>query len=53
MKTKGANLAVDRGATLAIASSIDVTSDVLAQLNAQLPSVSVNAPAAPAQPSGR
>jgi outer membrane protein len=53
MQKRGANVAVDQGATLAAASSLDVTADVLAQLNAQLPSVSVNAPAAPAAPTGR
>ena len=53
MRTRGANIAVDQGATLAASSSLDVTADVLAQLNAQLPSVSVNAPAAPAAATGR
>ena len=58
MQRRGANLAVDRGATLAIAPSIDVTNDVLAALNQQLTTVNVNAPAAPAatpqqQPPGR
>jgi Skp family chaperone for outer membrane proteins len=53
MQKRGANLAVDRGATLAASSSIDVTADVLAQLNSQLPSVSVNAPAEAAKPAGR
>jgi Skp family chaperone for outer membrane proteins len=53
MQKRGANIAVDQGATLATASSLDVTADVLAQLNAQLPSVSANAPAAPAKPAGR
>ena len=41
MGARGANLAVDRGATLASAQSLDITNDVLAQLNQQLPSVSV------------
>jgi len=41
MTARGANLAVDRGATLAAAPALDITSDVLAQLNQQLPSVSV------------
>jgi Skp family chaperone for outer membrane proteins len=55
MQKRGANLAIDQGATLAAASTIDVTSDVLAQLNAQLPSVSAIAPAEaqPAKPTGR
>lgn len=38
---RGAALVVDKGTTLASASNIDVTSDVLAQLNQQLPAVSV------------
>ena len=55
MTARGANIAVDKQATLASSASPDVTSDVLAQLNQQLPSVNVNAPAAPAQqqPTGR
>jgi outer membrane protein len=55
MQKRGANIAVDRGATLAAATSVDVTADVLAQLNTQLPSVSVTAPAQaqPSKPSGR
>jgi outer membrane protein len=55
MTARGANIAVDKQATLASSASLDVTNDVLAQLNQQLPSVNVNAPAAPAQqqPTGR
>ena len=45
MQQRGATIAVDRGATLAINSTLDVTDAVLALLNQQLPSVSVNAPA--------
>ena len=41
MQSRGANLAVDRGATLAASPALDITNDVLAQLNQQLPSVSV------------
>jgi outer membrane protein len=41
MTARGANLVVDTGATLAHASSLDVTNDVLTRLNQQLPSVSV------------
>jgi outer membrane protein len=41
MTARGANLAVDQQATLAAAKSIDVTDQVLAALNAALPSVSV------------
>ena len=53
MTARGANLAVAVGATLAHAGSVNVTNDVLTQLNAQLPAVSVTPlpqPAAPAQP---
>ncbi|HEX8400689.1 MAG TPA: OmpH family outer membrane protein [Allosphingosinicella sp.] len=41
MTARGANVAVDRGATLAAAPALDITNEVLAQLNQQLPSVSV------------
>jgi outer membrane protein len=56
MTARGANLAVAVGATLAHAGGVNVTNDVLTQLNAQLPAVSVTpmpqaaAPAQPAQP---
>lgn len=55
MTARGANLAVDRQATLSAAPAIDVTNDVLTQLNQQLPSVSVTAPApaTPPPPAGR
>jgi outer membrane protein len=58
MTARGANLAVDTGATLAHAQALDVTNEVLAALNQQLPSVSVvPLPQAPAttqpQPTGR
>jgi Skp family chaperone for outer membrane proteins len=55
MVKRGANVMVEMGATLATASAIDVTNDVLTALNAQLPSVQTTAPAAPAQqkPQGR
>lgn len=48
MTARGANLALDTQATLAAASALDVTTDVMTQLNTQLPSVSTTAPAAPA-----
>lgn len=51
MNSHGANLAVDQGATLAASASIDITNEVLATLNQQLPSVSTTAPAQAAQPS--
>ncbi|RJF91105.1 OmpH family outer membrane protein [Sphingomonas cavernae] len=50
MTARGATVALDTQATLASAASIDVTNDVLAQLNQQLPSVSTTAPAPAAQP---
>lgn len=55
MKARGANLALDAnpGFVLAYEGALDATNDVLAQLNAQLPSVSTVAPApapAPAAP---
>lgn len=56
MQSRGANIAVDMQATLATSPSIDVTNDVMAQLNQQLTTINVNAPAAPAntqQPQGR
>ena len=46
MVAKGANLAVDMNTTLAHGGSLDVTADVIAALNASLPSVSVTAGAA-------
>ncbi len=56
MTQRGANVAVDTNATLARSNAVDVTNDVLAQLNSQLPSVSVTPlPQQPAQqrPTGR
>jgi Skp family chaperone for outer membrane proteins len=58
MQKRGANLMVSADTTLATSSSIEVTSDVLAALNAALPSVQTNAPAQAAatttqQPQGR
>ena len=57
MTARGANIAVDQQATLAAAKSVDVTDQVLASLNAVLPSVSVTplpaAATAPAAPPGR
>ncbi len=40
-QARGANLAVDRAAALWAAPALDITTDVLGQLNQQLPSVSV------------
>ena len=54
MQKRGANLMVETGATLATSSSIEVTNDVLAALNAALPAVQTTAPAAAQQkPQGR
>lgn len=59
MAAKGASLVVDREAVMAVSPSLDITNDVLAALNQQLPSVSVTPlPQAagqpqPAQPQGR
>jgi outer membrane protein len=56
MQKRGANLMVEMGATLASGTALDVTNDILAALNTQLPSVQTTAPApAPAQqqPQGR
>lgn len=53
MQKRGANMLVEIGATLATAQSLDVTADILAALNAALPSLSVNAPAAAAASSTR
>ena len=54
MTARGANVALDTNATLARSSALDVTNDVLAALNQQLPSVSVTPlpqqQPAPAQP---
>lgn len=52
MQRRGANLLIEQRATLATATAVDVTNDVLAALNAALPSVSTTAPAQ-AQPQGR
>ena len=59
MTQKGANVSIDTNATLARANSVDITTDVLAALNQQLPSVSVTplpqqaAPAQQQRPQGR
>jgi Skp family chaperone for outer membrane proteins len=55
MKARGANVAIDPQSVLAYEPALDVTNDVMTQLNTQLPSVSTTAPAAPApaKPTGR
>jgi outer membrane protein len=41
LAAKGATIIIERGAALSVSPTIDITNDVLAQLNQQLPSVSV------------
>lgn len=55
MQRRGANIMMEVGSTLAVGQSVDVTNDVLAALNAALPSLSTTAPATaqPAKPQGR
>jgi Skp family chaperone for outer membrane proteins len=48
MQRRGANVMVEQGATLATATSLDVTNDVIAALNTALPTIQTTAPAAPA-----
>jgi outer membrane protein len=53
MARRGANLIVEAGSTLKAGAGLDVTADVLAGLNAALPSLVTTAPAAPATPPRR
>ena len=58
LQQRGATVILDKGSALASAANVDVTNDVLAQLNQQLPSVSVTPlpqqqQQQPAQPTGR
>jgi outer membrane protein len=56
MQKRGANVMLETGSTLATTTTVDVTGDVVAGLNAALPTISTTAPAAaPAQqqPQGR
>jgi len=41
MTARGANIVLPKGATLAASDALDVTSEVLAALNLQLPAVTV------------
>jgi outer membrane protein len=52
MQKRGANILMEAGSTLATASAVDVTNDILAGLNAALPTIQTTAPAQ-AQPQGR
>jgi Skp family chaperone for outer membrane proteins len=49
MQRRGANILLEQGATLAAASAVDVTNDVLTALNASLTTIQTTAPA-PARP---
>jgi Skp family chaperone for outer membrane proteins len=54
MQRRGANILVEMGTTLASNSSVEVTNDVVAALNAALPTIVTTAPAPkPATPQGR
>jgi Skp family chaperone for outer membrane proteins len=53
MQKRGANLLLEVGSTLAAAASVDVTNDILAALNAAMPTLQTTAPAAAKQPQGR
>jgi outer membrane protein len=55
MQRRGANIMIEVGSTLATSTAVDVTNDVLAALNAALPTIQTVAPAQPApkQPQGR
>jgi outer membrane protein len=48
MQRRGANVMIEQGATLATATAVDVTNDVLAALNTAMPAIQTTAPAAPA-----
>lgn len=48
MQRRGANVMVEQGTTLGMATSLDVTNDILAALNTALPAIQTVAPAPPA-----
>jgi outer membrane protein len=50
MQRRGANVMLEQGATLATASALDVTPDIITALNTALPTIQAIAPAAPATP---
>ena len=45
MQRRGANIMLERGSTLASATSVDVTNEVLSALNAAMPTIATTAPA--------
>lgn len=53
MQRRGANVLMEVGSTLATSATVDVTSDIVAALNASLPSLQTTAPPQAAQPQGR
>ena len=53
MQKRGANVLIETGSTLATSRSVDVTADVVAALNAALPTIATNAPAQAQAPQGR
>jgi outer membrane protein len=53
MQRRGANVMLEIEQTLASGANLDVTSDVVAALNAALPTLSTTAPATAQQPQGR
>ena len=54
MQARGANVVLDKNATMAAGASLEVTTDVLTRLNQRLPSVNTVAPApTQQQPQGR
>lgn len=53
MRERNASIALQKDATLQHSASLDVTSDVIARLNTQLPRVSTTPPAPQAAPAGQ
>ena len=53
MQRRGSNVMLEAGSTLATATSVDVTGDVLAALNTALPTIQTTAPAQQQTPQSR
>jgi Skp family chaperone for outer membrane proteins len=53
MQKHNANILMEVGSTLATTTGVEVTDDILAGLNAALPTLQTTAPAPPKQPQGR